>query len=104
MVTVGELSRYWTTNSDMGPLYLYSPLDSLSLGAGAENQAVQLQLRLMRRVLAAVLLLCAACASQAPLPIPYSEVPQRHELLNNRRVTVSLLELAPNEATPMHKY
>ena len=58
----------------------------------------------MRRVLAAVLLLSAVCIAQAPLPIPYSEVPQRHELLNNRRVTVSLLELAPNEATPMHKY
>ena len=38
------------------------------------------------------------------MPIPYHKVPQRHEILSNRKVTVSLLELAPNEATPMHKY
>ena len=32
---------------------------------------------------------------------PGSEVPQRKEILRNDRVTVSLLELAPGEATPM---
>src|SRR5262249_9922530 len=48
------------------------------------------------------LLLCVAYVQQAP--IPDSEVPQRHEILNNRRVTVSLLELGPNQVTPMHKH
>jgi quercetin dioxygenase-like cupin family protein len=63
---------------------------------------VRLQLPLMRRAAAALLLLCAAYAQQAP--VSDSEVPQRHEILNNRRVTVSLLELAPSEVTPMHKH
>ena len=57
----------------------------------------------MRRA-AALLLLCAACAGQVPAPIPDSEVPQRKEILRNHRVTVSLLELAPREATPMHQH
>ena len=55
----------------------------------------------MRRATATLLLLCAACAGQVPAPIPGSEVPQRKEILRNDRVTVSLLELAPGEATPM---
>jgi predicted metal-dependent enzyme (double-stranded beta helix superfamily) len=58
----------------------------------------------MRRVAAALLLLCAACASQVSQPIPDSEVPQRKEILRNHRVTVSLLELAPRDATPMHRH
>src|SRR5947208_2306071 len=53
---------------------------------------------------AALFLFCTTCIGQAPAPIPDSEVPQRHEILHNRRVTVSLLELAPNDATPMHKH
>jgi quercetin dioxygenase-like cupin family protein len=58
----------------------------------------------MRRAAAALLLLCAACAGQEPAPIPDSEVPQRKEILRNHRVTVSLLELAPREATLMHQH
>ena len=58
----------------------------------------------MRRAAATLLLLCAACAGQAPAPIPDAEVPQRKEILRNHRVTVSLLELAPGEATPMHQH
>ncbi len=57
----------------------------------------------MRRA-AALLLLCAACAGQVPTPTPDSGVPQRKEILRNHRVTVSLLELAPREATPMHRH
>lgn len=45
-----------------------------------------------------------ACAGQVPAPISDSEVPQRKEILRNHRVTVSLLELAPREATPMHRH
>jgi hypothetical protein len=45
-------------------------------------------------------LLCVACAGQMPSPITDSEVPQRKEILRNHRVTVSLLELAPRQATP----
>lgn len=56
----------------------------------------------MRRV-AAVLFLCVACAGQTPAPVPYNEAPHRTEILSNRRVTASLLELAPREATPMHQ-
>ena len=58
----------------------------------------------MRQVAAALLLFCAACAGQTATPIPDNQVPQRHEILSNRRVTVSLLELAPNDVTPMHKH
>ena len=36
-----------------------------------------------------------------PSPITDSEVPQRKEILRNHRVTVSLLELAPRQATPV---
>jgi len=58
----------------------------------------------MRRAAAVLLLLCAACSGQVPAPILDSEVPQRKEILSNRRVTVSMLELAPGEATPMHQH
>jgi quercetin dioxygenase-like cupin family protein len=56
------------------------------------------------RLPAALFLFCTTCIGQASAPIPDSDVPQRHEILQNRRVTVSLLELAPNDATPMHKH
>ena len=49
-------------------------------------------------------LLCLTCLAQESAPIRDSEVPQRKEILTNRRVTVSLLELAPHEATPMHQH
>src|ERR1700730_83923 len=65
---------------------------------------IRLELPPMRRAAAALLLLCAACAGQVPVPIPDSEVPQRKEILRNHRVTVSLLELATGEATPMHQH
>ena len=47
------------------------------------------------------MLLCVPCAGQMPSPITDSEVPQRKEILRNHRVTVSLLELAPRQATPV---
>jgi quercetin dioxygenase-like cupin family protein len=58
----------------------------------------------MGRAAAVLLLFCAACAGQALAPIPVYQVPQRREILSNHRVTVSLLELAPHEATPMHQH
>jgi len=36
-----------------------------------------------------------------PSPITDSEVPERKEIVRNHRVTVSLLELAPRQATPV---
>jgi quercetin dioxygenase-like cupin family protein len=64
---------------------------------------VRLELPSMGRSIVLFLLLGAACAGQATAPIQASEVPQRKEILSNHRVTVSLLELAPREATPMHR-
>jgi len=61
----------------------------------------RLELPPIRRVAAALLLLCVACAGQMPSPITDSEVPQRKEIVRNHRVTVSLLELAPRQATPV---
>jgi quercetin dioxygenase-like cupin family protein len=59
----------------------------------------------MRRVITAVLLLIgAACFGQAGAPIPDNEVPQRKVILENNKVMVSLLNLAPGDATPMHKH
>src|SRR4051794_28985587 len=58
----------------------------------------------MRRLIAFTVLFCAACAGQRPAPIPDSQVPQRKEIFRNRRVIVSVLELAPGEATPMHQH
>jgi quercetin dioxygenase-like cupin family protein len=51
-----------------------------------------------------LLLVFAAYAGQAPAPVPDNEVPQRKEILQNHRVTVSRLELATHEATPMHQH
>src|ERR1044071_6470467 len=47
------------------------------------------------------IVLCAACVAQS---VPDNQVPQRKEILNNHHVIVSLLELAPNDATPLHKH
>src|SRR5688500_5867662 len=46
----------------------------------------------MKRALAVVLLLCAAASEQ------------RKEILRNQHVTVSSVELAPGESTPMHRH
>lgn len=56
----------------------------------------------MRHVLI-LILLCISCAAQST-SVPDSQVPQRKEILNNHQVTVSLLELASNDATPLHKH
>lgn len=58
----------------------------------------------MRRVAAAVLLLCAASVGQSGTPIPDDQVPQRKAILNNDKVQVSLLDIPPGDATPMHKH
>jgi quercetin dioxygenase-like cupin family protein len=58
----------------------------------------------MTRVMAVVFLLCAACVGQASTPIPDNEVPQRKVILENNKVMVSLLAIAPGDATPMHKH
>ena len=55
----------------------------------------------MRRA-AIVLLLCAACVGQTT--VPSTQLSQRKELLNNRHMTASLIEIAPGEATPMHRH
>lgn len=68
-----------------------------------EPTTIRLEL-LPMRVTAALFLLSVACTGQVPAPIPNSEVPQRKEILRNDRITVSLLELAPHEATPMHQH
>ncbi len=56
------------------------------------------------RLAAVLVLLCVACIGQVSPPIPASQVPQRKEILQNHRVTISLLALAPHEATPMHQH
>jgi len=68
------------------------------------NVRVALELPTMKRAVVAILLLCAACAGQVGAPMKASEVPQRKEILRNHRVTASLLELAPRDATPMHQH
>lgn len=64
---------------------------------------IRLKLPLMRQAFVFVLF-CAACTGQTSAPIPDSEVPQRKQILQNHRVAISLPELAPQEATPMHKH
>src|SRR5205085_270889 len=44
-----------------------------------------------------------ATAQQAT-PIADRDVPQRKELLSNRHVVVSTVQLAPQEATPLHRH
>jgi quercetin dioxygenase-like cupin family protein len=56
------------------------------------------------RQLAVLFLLSAFGAAQKPAPIPDTKVPQRTEILSNKRVTASRLDLAPGEATPMHQH
>jgi quercetin dioxygenase-like cupin family protein len=50
-----------------------------------------------------LLLFCVTCLAQSPT-VPDNQVPQRKEVLSNHHVTVGLLELAPNDATPLHKH
>lgn len=58
----------------------------------------------MRRALLILLALSALSAAQKSAPIPDSQVPQRRQIFSNQRVTVNLLELQPNEGTPMHQH
>jgi quercetin dioxygenase-like cupin family protein len=58
----------------------------------------------MRQLAVVLSLLCAACVAQVSAPIPDDQVPQRKEILRNQRVSVSLLQLPPGDATPMHKH
>ena len=64
----------------------------------------RVELSPMRRAAAIVVLLCVAGFAQEPAPIPNSQVPQRKEILQNHHVTASMLELAPDEAAPMHQH
>jgi beta-alanine degradation protein BauB len=57
----------------------------------------------MRPVSGVLLLLCTICVSQDPAPRTISAIPHK-EILSNQRVTVSLMELSPGEATPMHQH
>ena len=58
----------------------------------------------MKQGAALVLLLCATAAAQNQVPIPDAEVPQRKGIFQNSHVTVSIVELAPHEGTPMHQH
>lgn len=57
----------------------------------------------MRRVSGVLLLLCTICVGQDPAPRTISAIPHK-EILQNPKVTVSMMELAPGEATPMHQH
>lgn len=46
----------------------------------------------------------ATCAAQVSSPLPDSQPGQSKQILQNHRVTVSLLELSPHESTPMHQH
>jgi quercetin dioxygenase-like cupin family protein len=67
-------------------------------------ETVAIESRVMRRVAAVLLLLCGCGVAQTGAPIPDDQVPQRKVILNNSKVQVSLLSLAPEDATPMHKH
>ena len=56
----------------------------------------------MKQAAIFVLLLSAIAAAQTPAPIPASEVPQRKEIFQNDHINAYLVELKPNEGTPMH--
>ena len=58
----------------------------------------------MKLSIAAVLLLAGSLAAQSAPPVPESEVPQLKQILQNQHITVSRLELAPQESTPMHRH
>ncbi|HSE47640.1 MAG TPA: cupin domain-containing protein [Terriglobales bacterium] len=58
----------------------------------------------MRRLVAALFLLCALCGAQKPAPIPDSSVEQRKEVFKNARVTVTRVDFAPGESIPMHQH
>lgn len=57
----------------------------------------------MLRPAAVLLTLCVMCAGQDPAPRRVSEIPHK-QILQNHKVTVSMMELAPGEATPMHQH
>ena len=63
---------------------------------------------ILRRTIVSLLLWgCALTVSAAQgqdAPVPDSLVPQRRELLRTERFTVYLLDLAPGQATPMHRH
>lgn len=48
--------------------------------------------------------LSVTAAQGQDIPVPDSQVPQRRELLKTDRFTVYLLDLAPGQATPMHRH
>jgi len=78
---------------------------NIVLGSHSDHRADDNSAKIATMERAAVLLLlCATCAGQVPAPAPDNEVPQRKEILSNHRVTVSLLDLAPHEGTPMHRH
>src|SRR5919204_313078 len=56
----------------------------------------------MKQAATLVLLLATIASAQTPAPIPAAQVPQRKEIFSNHHVTAYLLQLAPNESTPMH--
>src|SRR5438270_4567630 len=62
----------------------------------------------MRRAIVSCLLwgcaLSAGAAYAQDAPVPDAQVPQRRELLRTDRFTVYLLDLAPGQATPMHRH
>lgn len=57
----------------------------------------------MKQVFALVLLLGTIVAAQTAAPVPDAEVP-RKELFHNDHINAFLLELKPNESTPMHMH
>jgi hypothetical protein len=59
------------------------------------------------KIVSWLLLGCSLSASSAHaqnVPVPDAQVPQRRELLRTDRFTVYLLDLAPGQATPMHRH
>jgi quercetin dioxygenase-like cupin family protein len=54
------------------------------------------------KILFLLVLLSAIAAAQTPAPIPAAEVPQRKEIFHNDHINAFLVELKPNESTPMH--
>jgi hypothetical protein len=61
----------------------------------------------VRSMVAWLLWACALSVGAAhaqDAPVPDAQVPQRRELLRTDRFTVYLLDLAPGQATPMHRH